>query len=185
MNLALPSGGCVATLYGLIVAGIGSTAVAASLAELCSVYPTNGAQYEWTAALAPPKYERYLSYICGWVVTASWWALSAAGPSLVASLAIGLISLYAENYEFQRWHQFLIFLGVEVVAAVTNALGTALLPWIGKASCEWSLGIRRHEAMSVLIPIESHAFPLRTRCNLNHCSSLQRWPLSECRVRML
>ncbi|KAL3954512.1 hypothetical protein ACCO45_010075 [Purpureocillium lilacinum] len=29
-----------------------------SLAELASIYPTNGAQYEWTAALASPKYQR-------------------------------------------------------------------------------------------------------------------------------
>ena len=135
MNLALPSGGPVAVLYGLVAAGVGSLLVAASLAELCSVYPTNGAQYEWTAVLAGPSYQRFVSYVCGWVVTASWWALAAAGPPLFASLAIALIGVVLEDYNFQKWHQFLIFAGVEVGAGLTNAFGTALLPMVGKGSC--------------------------------------------------
>lgn len=137
MNIALPSGGPVAILYGLIAAGLGSLAVSASLAELCSIYPTNGAQYEWTAALAGPSYGRFLSYVCGWVVTASWWALAACGPSLFTTLAMALIQIFVEDYTFHSWHQFLIYSGVEICAGLVNILGTALLPIIGKVSCEY------------------------------------------------
>lgn len=105
MNIALSSGGPVALLYGLIASGIGTLAVAVSLAEIASVYPTNGAQYEWTAVLASDKYKGILSYVCGWVVTASWWALAATGPSLFATLAIALIQVMNEGYTFQGWHQ--------------------------------------------------------------------------------
>ncbi|KAF4947685.1 hypothetical protein FSARC_13901, partial [Fusarium sarcochroum] len=139
MNLALPSGGPVAVLYGLVAAGVGSLLVAASLAELCSVFPTNGAQYEWTAVLAGPRYQKFLSYACGWVVTSSWWALAAAGPSLFSSLALALIQSLVDGYTFQKWHQFLIFIGVEIGAGIINAFGTALLPMIGKVSFILSL----------------------------------------------
>jgi hypothetical protein len=40
LTLALPSGGPTAIIYGVIVAGLGSLALAASLAEICAVYPT-------------------------------------------------------------------------------------------------------------------------------------------------
>jgi hypothetical protein len=40
LTLALPSGGPTVIVYGVIVAGLGSLALAASLAEICAVYPT-------------------------------------------------------------------------------------------------------------------------------------------------
>lgn len=47
LSLVLPSGGPVAMMYGLIVSAIGTLCMAASLAEICRVYPTAGGQYEW------------------------------------------------------------------------------------------------------------------------------------------
>lgn len=111
MSVALPSGGPTAVIWsaksliicifvltiyicrGVLVSGLGSLALAASLAEICSAYPvgesnsltymnkTNrfcavvaSGQYFWVAVLAPPKWARGLSYICGW--------LNCAGVSL-------------------------------------------------------------------------------------------------------
>lgn len=135
MSIALPSGGPVAVLYGLIASGIGSLAVAVSLAEICSTYPTNGAQYEWTAVLAPRDHQRYLSYICGWILVASWWALAATGPSLFGSLSIGFIKAFNPDYIFRKWHQFLIYVSVEVCAMLINTFATAALPLLSKLAC--------------------------------------------------
>ncbi len=41
-------------------------AVAYSLAEICSAYPTAGGQYSWVAILAPPRVARGLSWVTGW-----------------------------------------------------------------------------------------------------------------------
>lgn len=46
LSLALPSGGPVAVLWGLVTAGIGNLCLAASLAEFLGVWPTAGGQYE-------------------------------------------------------------------------------------------------------------------------------------------
>jgi choline transport protein len=112
-------------------------AVALSLAEICSVYPTNGGQYEWVAVLSAPKYKKFLSYVCGWVLTASWWALAATGPSLAANLVVALIELMNEGYVFKSWHNFLIYSAIEVGAGFTNAVGTAIIPWMGKGACKY------------------------------------------------
>ena len=40
LSIALPSGGPTAIIWGDIIAGLGTLALAASLAEICAVYPT-------------------------------------------------------------------------------------------------------------------------------------------------
>lgn len=42
LNLALPSGGPVAVVWGLVAAGVFNLALAASLAEFLSAFPTAG-----------------------------------------------------------------------------------------------------------------------------------------------
>jgi choline transport protein len=44
LGLALPSGGSTSVLWGLITAGICNLALAASMAEFLSAYPTAGGQ---------------------------------------------------------------------------------------------------------------------------------------------
>lgn len=45
LSLALPSGGATSVVWGLITAGICNLALAASMAEFLSAYPTAGGQY--------------------------------------------------------------------------------------------------------------------------------------------
>jgi amino acid permease len=45
IGLALPSGGSTSVIWGLVTAGICNLALAASLAEFLSAYPTAGGQY--------------------------------------------------------------------------------------------------------------------------------------------
>src|SRR5438034_455589 len=68
-QLSLPNGGPAALVYGSIFATVGATAIVLSLAEMASMYvatsvggstqltrtrdPVVGAQYGWSAALAP------------------------------------------------------------------------------------------------------------------------------------
>ncbi|PWY73880.1 GABA permease gaba [Aspergillus sclerotioniger CBS 115572] len=139
MNIALPSGGSVAVLYGLILSGFLTMTVALSLAEICSVYPTNGGQYEWTALLSHPSYRRFLSYVCGWTVVASWWALAASGPSLFGNLAISFLELFNTGYVAQRWHEFLFYMSVEVSAFFINTFLTPALPVLSEMALYLSL----------------------------------------------
>ena len=140
LSLALPSGGPDSVLWGLVTAGICNLSLAASLAELLSAYPTAGGQYHWVAMMAPPSLSRGLAWVTGWINVSGWVALVATNSSLASSLIINIISLESPSYEYQRWHQFLIYLAVTILVFVVNAFGNRLLPHLNTFALAWSLG---------------------------------------------
>ena len=61
---ALLNGGPSALVYGMLLSTFGSSAMAATLAEMASINPAVGAQYRWTAMLAPRNCNpRFLGYL--------------------------------------------------------------------------------------------------------------------------
>src|ERR1700761_5768520 len=130
LALALPSGGPIAVVWGLVTAGICNLSLAASLAEFLSAYPTAGGQYHWVAMISPKSLRRGLSWVTGWINLTGWVALVATNSSLASTLIINIISLENPNYDFKRWHQFLLYLGITALTFVVNAFMMRLLPHI-------------------------------------------------------
>lgn len=139
LSLALPSGGPVAVIWGLATAGICNLCLAASLAEFLSAYPTAGGQYHWVAVISWKPWVPILSWITGWINVSGWIALVASGGLLGSQLIIGAISFYHPDYVPQRWHQFLIYIGYNLVAFLVNAFMNSTLPWVTKAAFTWSV----------------------------------------------
>lgn len=139
LSLALPSGGAVSVLWGLITAAICNLCLASSLAEFLSAYPTAGGQYHWVQVIAWPRWRPLLSYITGWINTGGWIALVATGGLLGSQLIVGIISLMDPSYEPQRWHQFLIYIGYNIFAFLVNAFLTSALNIFNKAAITWSI----------------------------------------------
>jgi len=140
LNLALPSGGASAVLWGLLTAGICNLLLAASLAEFLSAYPTAGGQYHWVALISWPKYVPILSWLTGWINMFGWMALTATGGLLGSQLIIGIISMYyGDAYTPERWHQFLIYIGYNIFALLLNIFGNHLLPLVNKTAVIWSI----------------------------------------------
>lgn len=52
LPLALVDGECVTIIWGWLLVMLISIAIAASLAEVCSVFPTTGGVYSWSAILS-------------------------------------------------------------------------------------------------------------------------------------
>lgn len=46
-------------VWGLVVAFVGTLAMAVSLAEICHVYPLSGGQYDWSCESTPHAYTMY------------------------------------------------------------------------------------------------------------------------------
>ena len=139
LSLALPSGGPTSVIWGLVTAGICNLCLAASLAEFLSAYPTAGGQYHWVAVISWKRWVPILSWITGWINVSGWIALVASGGLLGSQLIVGAISFYNASYEPQRWHQFLIYIGYNVVAFLINAFANRLLPWVTKGAFTWSI----------------------------------------------
>ena len=68
-----------------------------------------------------------------------WVALVATNSSLASTLVINIIALYSPSYEFQRWHQFLIYLSITFIAFAINAFMQSLLPRINGFALIWSI----------------------------------------------
>lgn len=139
LSLALPSGGPTSVIWGLVTAGICNLALAASLAEFLSAYPTAGGQYHWVAMISWKSYVPILSWITGWINVSGWIALVASAGLLGSQLIMGAISFYNADFVPQRWQQFLIYVGYTLVAFFLNAFANGSLPYFTKASLIWSI----------------------------------------------
>ncbi|KAJ5154284.1 Amino acid/polyamine transporter I [Penicillium coprophilum] len=139
LSLSLPSGGSTSIVWGLVTAGICNLCMATSLAEFLSAYPTAGGQYHWVAVTSWRKWVPILSWITGWVNCSGWVALVATGGLLGSQLVMGVISLMNPSYNPQRWHQFLIYIGYNIVAFLINAFMNNVLPYVTKGAFTWSL----------------------------------------------
>lgn len=67
LSYGLINGGPVTIFYGWLLLTIISTCIAASLAEICSAFPTSGGVYYWSAMLSTRRWAPLASYVTGWV----------------------------------------------------------------------------------------------------------------------
>ncbi|TWU75934.1 hypothetical protein ED733_006329 [Metarhizium rileyi] len=139
LSVSLTSGGSTSIIWGLVTAGICNLCIAASLAEFLSAYPTAGGQYHWVA-VSWPRWVPILSWITGWINVAGWIALVATNALLSSQLIVGIISALHPAYDAQRWHQFLIYIGLTLLSFVINASMNSLLPLIYHGAFVWSIG---------------------------------------------
>lgn len=137
-STALTAGGPVSLVYGnfVITAMYGSAAV--TLAELASVYPTAGGQYHFTSIMAPKRFNRSLSYVCGMIATVSWVICSASVAS-ITSQAIASIAEFYNGYKANAWQLFLISQALNVFALGYNLFLLKRTQWIHDAACKLSL----------------------------------------------
>jgi choline transport protein len=80
-----------------------------------------------------------LSWITGWINVFGWMALTATAGLLGSQLIVGIIPLYLPDYVEQRWHQFLIYIGYNLIAFVINAFGNSIIPLVNKTAIIWSI----------------------------------------------
>lgn len=130
MGAALISGGSVGLLYGYILTYLCSIAMAASLGEIASIYPSSAGQYSWAFSVSPVYCRRVISWYTGWISLAGLWALSASAAMAAALQWNGLILLSHPSINLQRYQAYLMYLAVILVSTIVNVFTVTLLPWI-------------------------------------------------------
>ncbi|KAF6821156.1 LPXTG-domain-containing protein [Colletotrichum plurivorum] len=118
-QFALANGGPASMFYGSILTGLGACAVGLSLAELASIDPTVGAQYRWSANLAPAG-NRFWGLMQGWITTAAWCFACGGPPSILANMTISLAVFNNPTYEPARWHTSLVMIGTMILPFLCN-----------------------------------------------------------------
>ncbi|OQD93259.1 hypothetical protein PENSOL_c034G08056 [Penicillium solitum] len=105
-----------------------------SIIGLQVIVYTNESKVAW------PSTVPILSWITGWINVAGWVALVATNSLLSSQLIVGIISVLHESYVPQRWHQFLIYIGLTIGSFVINAFMNSILPVIYRGAFMWSIG---------------------------------------------
>lgn len=120
---SLTDGQCVTVLYGWIFVSIISLMIAASLAEICAVYPTAGGVYYWSAMLSTKKYAPIVSWVTGWLTLVGNWTVTLSINFSGAQLILSAITLWNEDYVATQWQVVLCFWGVMMIAFLVNVFG--------------------------------------------------------------
>lgn len=74
--ITLTNGQSVTILYGWILVSLISLCIAASLAEICAVFPVAGGVYYWSAMLSSPEWAPLVSFVDGWLTLVGNWTVT-------------------------------------------------------------------------------------------------------------
>jgi amino acid transporter len=114
----LEMGGPLEMTIGWPVATVFTLTLAASMAELCSAYPTSGAMYHWAAALGGPG----LAWLCAWLNVVGLIAAQAGINYSCAQFILPFLGLAVSPRNV-----FLMFAFTLVVHGILNHYGVRLV----------------------------------------------------------
>ncbi|XP_041011002.1 amino-acid permease BAT1 homolog isoform X1 [Juglans microcarpa x Juglans regia] len=90
----LTYGGTVTMVYGWPLVGMLTMVVGASMAEICSAFPTSGGLYFWSAKLCGNDWGPFASWLTGWVISNFAFSFS------IISVLTGVTTLYNTGLKF-------------------------------------------------------------------------------------
>lgn len=138
MYITLPNGEAVTIIWGWVLVSLISLCIAASLAEICAVYPTAGGVYHWSAILCTPRYAAVVSFIDGWLTLVGNWTVTLSINFGGAQLILSAISIFDESYVPTAYQTVLMFWCVTLICALVNAFGAKYLDLFNQACIYWT-----------------------------------------------
>ncbi len=138
-RIALISGGPSALTLGWLIVGVMVLAVAASMAEVCSRYPTAGGLYFWAGRLAR-KNRREWAWFVGWFNFMGEVAVTAAIDFGCASTWMAFANLMGWVDDVTPAKIFTTFVIIIVIHALLNTFGVKLVSLLCSVSAWWHVG---------------------------------------------
>lgn len=124
---ALANGGTATLFWSMIWCYIGQLFLVLSLAELSSMVPMTGGQYQWVGVFAPLRYQKPWAYFSGWLCSIGWQARFTADCYIVAGTIQALIEINHEGYTRAAWHQGLLTVFIAILISAFNAMAAGHL----------------------------------------------------------
>lgn len=138
LYITLSDGLSVTIIWGWVFVTLVSIAIAASLAEICAVYPTAGGVYYWSAMLSTRRWAPLMSFIDGWLTLVGNWTVTLSILFGGAELILSAISLWDESFVAKAWHTVLMFWAVTLVCTLVNIFLSRYLDLINKVCIFWT-----------------------------------------------
>lgn len=136
--ITLQDGVSVTIIWGWVLVSLISLAIAASLAEICSVYPTSGGVYFWAAMLSTKKWAPLASWITGWLTLVGDWTVTTSINFSGGQLILSAITLWKEDFVPNAYQTVLMFWAVMLVCMLVNIFGSKYLDLINKMCIYWT-----------------------------------------------
>ena len=126
----LQNGGIAGLWWSFFWTFIGFGLIIISLAEMASMAPTTGGQYHWVSEFAPPKYQRVLSYLTGWMSSLCWQAGNASGSFLTGNMIQALMIINNPDYPAPYWQGTLFAYSMILLLFLANTVGAKWMPLV-------------------------------------------------------
>lgn len=91
---------------------------------------TDTSNTDWVSEFAPPRVQKFLSYIVGWLTFTGWQSAITAIGAIVAATIQGLIALKNPDYVWERWHTTLLTIAVVAFCVFINIFVARRLPLV-------------------------------------------------------
>ncbi|KAF2121273.1 amino acid permease-like protein [Lophiotrema nucula] len=138
MYITLTDGQSVTILWGWVLVSLISLCIAASLAEICAVYPTAGGVYYWSAMLSTREWAPIASWVTGWLTLVGNWTVTLSINFSGGQLILSAISLWDEDFVPTTWQTILMFWAVMLICMSVNIFGAKYLDLINKICIYWT-----------------------------------------------
>ncbi|EUC42809.1 hypothetical protein COCMIDRAFT_102520 [Bipolaris oryzae ATCC 44560] len=138
MYITLTDGQSVTILWGWVLVSLISLCIAASLAEICAVYPTAGGVYYWSAMLSTREWAPIASWVTGWLTLVGNWTVTLSINFSGGQLILSAITLWDEDFVPNEWQTVLMFWAVMLICMTINIFGAKHLDLINKICIYWT-----------------------------------------------
>ncbi|KAM0545590.1 hypothetical protein ACHAPJ_011290 [Fusarium lateritium] len=147
-------GGQLSMFVGVLVVVLLQGAVAVSLGELASRYPTSSGVYYWSYRLTENKrYQHAMAYFTGWVWLIGNWTIALSVNFGFASLIVASITMYRPEWTATANETLYIFFGICILIFLLCAGADKALPLVDTAAAIWSVVT----AVAILIALSTTA----------------------------
>ncbi|OCL02253.1 hypothetical protein AOQ84DRAFT_401335 [Glonium stellatum] len=116
------NGGPAGAIWLFFITCIGIFFVTLSIAEMASI------QYHWASEFTPRRYQKFISYIVGWLCVLGWHAGMATTTYATAQQFEALIALNVPSYVIKGWHGTLFSTAITLFAIAFNTILVRKLP---------------------------------------------------------
>ena len=90
--------------------------------QVINTQPLTTFRYHWVSEFAPRDYQKFISYLMGWLCVLGWQVGCTSGAYLVGTQIQGLIALNNPGYSYERWHGTLLTIAVSGFAILFNTV---------------------------------------------------------------
>ncbi|TFK49035.1 APC amino acid permease [Heliocybe sulcata] len=127
-NSPLLLGGPATAVWAWFLGSFGCLAIAASVAELVSAYPTAGGIYTSTAYVVPSKYRRVTTFIAAWLTVVGQLATPASIIFALSQMIFAAVTISTDGAFVASTGQVLgLYVGLNFAIGILNSLPTKAL----------------------------------------------------------